>query len=119
MMRNLFRQRVADVGLTLHTVRLLGEDAATCRAALNAMGAVTAAGELCGRLAGRVDARRAGLSGHSLGSMTAQLGANHLPGVSAALGINNAPPFTWTPGGNVWRRRNRRRPPGGQPPARP
>ena len=97
MMRNLFRQRVADVGLTLHTVRLLGEDASTCRAALNAMGAVTAAGELCGRLAGRVDGRRAGLSGHSLGSMTAQLGANHLPGVSAALGINNAPPFTWTP----------------------
>jgi len=97
MMRNLFRQRVADVGLTLHTVRLLGEDASTCRAALNAMGAVTAAGELCGRLAGRVDGRRAGLSGHSLGSMTAQLGANHLPGVSAALGFNNAPPFTWTP----------------------
>ena len=34
MMRNLFRQRVADVGLVLHTVRLLGEDAGDCRAAL-------------------------------------------------------------------------------------
>ena len=97
MMRNLFRQRVADVGLVLQTVRLLGEDAADCRAALTAMGATTAADGLCGRLAGRVDGASAGLSGHSLGSMTAQLGANHLPGVQAALGINNAPPFTWTP----------------------
>ncbi len=97
MMRNLFRQRVADVGLVLHTVRLLGEDAGDCRAALTTMGATTAAGELCGLLAGRVDGARAGLSGHSLGSMTAQLGANHLPGVRAALGINNGPPFTWTP----------------------
>ena len=97
MMRNLFRQRVADVGLVLHTVRMLGADAADCRASLTAMGAVTAANDLCGLLAGRVDGSRAGLSGHSLGAMTAQLGANHLPGVAAALGINNAPPFTWTP----------------------
>ena len=97
MMRNLFRQRVADVGLVLHTVRLLGEEADVCRAALNTMGATTAARELCGRLAGRVDGTRAGLSGHSLGSMTAQLGANHLPGVQAALGFNNAPPYAWTP----------------------
>ena len=97
MMRNLFRQRVSDVGLVAHTVGLLGAEPGECRAALTAMGAVTAAGELCGRLAGRVDAERVGLSGHSLGSMTAQLGANHLPGVRAALGINNAPPFTWTP----------------------
>ena len=97
MMRNLFRQRVADVGLVLHTVRLLGADAADCRTALTAMGAVTAANDLCGRLAGRVDAGRAGLSGHSLGGMTAQLGANHLPGVDAALSISNVPPFTWTP----------------------
>ena len=97
MMRNLFRQRVSDVGLVAHTVGLLGAEPGECRAALTAMGAVTAASELCGRLAGRVDAERVGLSGHSLGSMTAQLGANHLPGVRAALGINNAPPFTWTP----------------------
>ena len=97
MMRNLFRQRVSDVGLVLHTVRLLGADAADCRTALTAMGAVTAAADLCGRLAGRVDAGRAGLSGHSLGGMTAQLGANHLPGVDAALSISNVPPFTWTP----------------------
>ena len=97
MMRNLFRQRVYDVGLVLHTVRLLGADAADCRTALTAMGAVTAAADLCGRLAGRVDAGRAGLSGHSLGGMTAQLGANHLPGVDAALSIANVPPFTWTP----------------------
>ena len=96
MMRNLFRQRVADVGLVLHTVRQLDRDADECRTALAAMGAVTA-GERCGLLAGRVDGSRAGLSGHSLGAMTAQLGANHLPGVGAALGINNAPPFTWTP----------------------
>ena len=97
MMRNLFRQRVADVGLTLHTVRLLGEEAPVCRAGLNTMGATTAARELCGVLAGRVDGDRAGLSGHSLGSMTAMLGANHLPGVRAALGFNNAPPHSWTP----------------------
>ena len=97
MMRNLFRQRVADVGLVLHTVRLLGKDAADCRTALTAMGAVTAANDLCGRLAGRVDGSRAGLSGHSLGGMTAQLGANHLPGVDAGLSIANVPPFTWTP----------------------
>ena len=29
--------------------------------------------------------------------MTAQLAANHLPAVNAAFGLNNAPPFTWTP----------------------
>ena len=97
MMRNLFRQRVSDVGLVAHTVGLLGSEPGECRAALTAMGALTAADELCGRLAGRVDSGRVGLSGHSLGSMTALLGANHLPGVRAALGISNAPPFTWTP----------------------
>ena len=97
MMRNLFRQRVADVGLVLSTVRLLGADKDTCRTALAVMGATSAARNLCGLLAGRVDGGAVGVAGHSLGSMTAQLAANHLPGVSAALGLNNAPPFSWTP----------------------
>lgn len=97
MMRNLFRQRVADVGLVLHTVRLLGEEAAVCRAALESMGATSAARNLCGLLAGRVSGQPAGLAGHSLGSMTSQLGVNHLPGVGAALGFNNGVPFTWAP----------------------
>ena len=102
MMRNLFRQRVSDVALVLHTVRLLGEDRNTCRSALAAMGATSAAREsathhLCGLLNGRIDGERVGIAGHSLGSMTAQLAASHLPGVDAAMGLNNAPPFTWTP----------------------
>ena len=102
MMRNLFRQRVSDVALVLHTVRLLGEDRNTCRTALAAMGATSAAREsathhLCGLLNGRIDGERVGIAGHSLGSMTAQLAASHLPGVDAAMGLNNAPPFTWTP----------------------
>ena len=97
MMRNLFRQRVADVGLVAHTARLLGAEAETCRAALAAMGATSAARELCGLLAGRVDGARVGVAGHSLGAMTAQLAANLLPGIAAAIGFNNAPPFLWTP----------------------
>jgi len=97
MMRNLFRRRVDDVRLTLRTARLLGEKKETCRAALAAMGATSAARGLCGLLAGRIDGARVGLAGHSLGSMTAQLAANHLPGAAAALGFNNAPPFSWTP----------------------
>ena len=97
MMRNLFRQRVSDVGLLLHTVRLLGADEKTCRTSLASMGAASAARDLCGLLEGRIDGGRVGIAGHSLGSMTAQLAANHLPGVSAALGLNNSPPFTWTP----------------------
>ncbi len=102
MMRNLFRQRVSDVGLVLHTVRLLGADEDTCRTSLAALGAVSAARPtadryLCGLLNGRIDGERTGIAGHSLGSMTAQLAASHLPGISAALGLNNAPPFTWTP----------------------
>ena len=97
MMRNLFRQRVSDVGLVLHTVRLLGAGEATCRTGLASMGATSAARDLCGLLNGRIDGERVGLAGHSLGSMTAQLAANHLPGISAAMGLNNAPPFAWTP----------------------
>ena len=97
MMRNLFRQRVADVGLVIHTVRRLGAEAESCRHALEAMGATTAARELCGRLAGRIDGARVGVAGHSLGAMTAQIASNLLPGVAAALGLNNAPPFSWTP----------------------
>ena len=102
MMRNLFRQRVSDVALVLRTVRLLGEDRNTCATALAAMGAASAAREsatryLCGLLNGRIDGERVGIAGHSLGAMTAQLAAGHLPGVSAAMGLNNAPPFTWTP----------------------
>ena len=97
MMRNLFRQRVSDVGLVLHTVRLLGAEQAACRTALASMGATSAARNLCGLLEGRINGERIGVAGHSLGSMTAQLAASHLPGVSAALGFNNAPPFTWTP----------------------
>ena len=97
MMRNLFRQRVSDVGLLLHTVRLLGAEEEACRTSLAGMGATSAARDLCGLLEGRIDGGRVGIAGHSLGSMTAQMAANHLPGVSAALGLNNAPPFTWTP----------------------
>ena len=96
MMRNLFRQRVADVGLLIHTVKRLGEEEDECAAGLRSMGATSAARDLCGLLAGRVGGA-VGLSGHSLGSMTSQMGANHLPGVAVALGINNGPPFTWTP----------------------
>ena len=102
MMRNLFRQRVADVALVLRTVRHLGADPANCRASLAAMGATSAAQPvsnryLCQLLNGRVDGDRVGVAGHSLGSMTAQLAANHIPGVAAALGLNNAPPLKWTP----------------------
>ena len=97
MMRNLFRQRVSDFGLLLRTVRLLGEERDTCSVVLSSMGATSAARDLCGLLEGRVDDRPAGVAGHSLGSMTAQLAANHLPGVAAAAGFNNGPPFTWTP----------------------
>ncbi len=97
MMRNLFRQRVSDLGLVLRTVRLLGEDPETCRTALSAMGATSAARYLCAILDGRVDGGPAGLAGHSLGSMTAQLGATYLPGIAAAAGLNNGPPFTWSP----------------------
>ena len=96
MMQNLFRQRVADVGLLIHTVKLLGAAEADCAAGLGSMGATSAARTLCGLLAGRVgDA--VGLAGHSLGSMTSQMGVNHLPGVAVALGFNNGAPFTWTP----------------------
>ena len=102
MMRNLFRQRVSDVGLVLRTVRLLGADEESCRTALAAMGATAAARPiadryLCGLLNGRIDGERVGVAGHSLGAMTALLAANHLPGVRAAMGLNNAPPFAWTP----------------------
>ena len=97
MMRNLFRQRVSDVALLLRTVRLLGAEEGVCRTALSATGAVSAARDLCGLLAGRIDGERVGVAGHSLGAMTAQLAANHLPGVAAAMGLNNAPPFTWEP----------------------
>ena len=96
MMQNLFRQRVADVGLLIHTVKLLGAAEADCAAGLNSMGATSAARELCGLLAGRVGGT-VGLAGHSLGSMTSQMGVNHIPGVAVALGFNNGPPFTWTP----------------------
>ena len=97
MMRNLFRQRVSDVGLVLHTVRLLGEEREECAAALSAMGATSTARDHCGLLEGRVGGGPAGVAGHSLGSMTAQMAANHLPGVAAAAGFNNGPPLTWTP----------------------
>lgn len=97
MMRNLMRQRVADVALLTRTMRLLGEDDATCRVALASMGATSAARDLCGRFAGMIDGERAGFSGHSLGSMTSALAANHLPGANAAMGFNNGLPFAWTP----------------------
>ena len=102
MMRGLFRQRVSDMGLVLRTVRLLGADAGTCHAGLAALGATAAARptadrHLCGLLAGRIDGDRVGVAGHSLGSMTAQLAASHLPGIRAALGLNNGLPSAWTP----------------------
>ena len=97
MMQNLFRQRVSDVGLVLHTVRQLDAEQDTCRIAQEAMGATSSARNLCGLFTGHIDSERVGVGGHSLGSMTAQFAVNHLPGVSAAMGINNGPPFTWTP----------------------
>ena len=97
MMRNLFRQRVADVGLVLRVVRALGAETGACRVALDSMGSSSAARGLCGRLDGRIDGSRVGIAGHSLGSMTAQFAADHLPGIAAAVGFNNGPPFTWTP----------------------
>ena len=102
MMRNLFRQRVGDVALVLRTVLSMGLDEPECRASLASMGATSAArptsnSHLCNLLNGRIDAGKVGVAGHSLGSMTAQLAANHLPGVRAAFGLNNAPPFKWTP----------------------
>ena len=102
MMRNLFRQRVADVALVLRTVLHLGADEPNCRISLAAMGATSAARPisnhyLCGLLNGRIDADRVGVAGHSLGSMTAQLAANHLPVVRTVFGLNNAPPLKWTP----------------------
>ena len=102
MMRNLFRQRLGDVALMLRTVLSMGMDEPTCRTALASMGATSAArptsnSYLCDLLNGRIDADNIGAAGHSLGSMTAQLAANHLPAVDAAFGLNNAPPFTWTP----------------------
>ena len=102
MMRNLFRQRVSDTALVLRTVHLLGADAGACRTGLAALGAsaaarTTADRQLCGLLAGRIDGDRAGIAGHSLGAMTAQLAASHLPGIRAALGLNNGLPSAWTP----------------------
>ena len=97
MMRNLFRQRVADVGVLLRTVDLLGAETETCRQGLAALGATSAARDLCGLLAGRIDSQRAGIAGHSLGSMTAQLAVQHLPGLRAVMGLNNGPPSSWTP----------------------
>ena len=116
MMQNLFRQRVADVGLLIHTVKLLGAAEADCAAGLNSMGATSAARELCGLLAGRVG-DTVGLAGHSLGSMTSQMGANHIPGVTVALGFNNGTPFTWTPEEFFGRRTDPGRAARGQPQA--
>lgn len=97
MMRNLFRQRVSDVRLLLGTLRRLDAERGACRAALSAQGAESAATYLCGMLEGRIDTERVGIAGHSLGSMTAQLASNHIPGISAALGLNNGVPFAWAP----------------------
>ena len=102
MMRNLFRQRVGDVALVLRTVQSMGLEEPACRVSLTSMGATSAArptsnSYLCDLLNGRIDAENIGTAGHSLGSMTAQLAANHLPAVDAAFGLNNAPPFKWTP----------------------
>ena len=102
MMRNLFRQRVADVALVLRTVLYMDADEPSCRTALAAMGATSAAQPvadryLCGLLNGRIDRGSIGVAGHSLGAMTAQLAANHLPDVRTAFGLNNAPPLTWMP----------------------
>lgn len=97
MMRNLFRQRVSDVRLLLGTLRWLDAEQSECRNALAAQGAASAATYLCGILEGRIDMERVGIAGHSLGSMTAQLASNHIPGLRAALGLNNGVPFAWTP----------------------
>ncbi len=97
MMQNLFRQRVADVSLVAYTMRMLGEQPEDCSAALASIGATSAARDLCGAFAGRVNAARIGLAGHSLGSMTSQLALDHLPSAAAAIGLNNGPPYTWTP----------------------
>lgn len=97
MMQNLFRQRVADVSLVAYTMRMLGAPLDDCSAALTSIGATAAARDLCGYFAGRVNADRIGLSGHSLGSMTSQLALEHMPAAAAAIGLNNGAPYTWTP----------------------
>lgn len=102
MMRNLFRQRVADVALVLRTIFHMDSATPDCRKALAAMGAESAAqptanNHLCSLLNGRIDVQNVGIAGHSLGSMTALLAANHLPAVRAAFGLNNAPPVMWAP----------------------
>lgn len=97
MMRNLFRQRVSDLQLLMRTLRLLDAESSVCRNALAAMGAESAATYLCGILEGRIDTERVGIAGHSLGSMTAQLASDHIPGIRAALALNNGVPVAWTP----------------------
>lgn len=97
MMRNLFRQRVSDLQLLLSTLRLLDAETSACQNALSTMGAESASIYLCGILEGRIDTETVGIAGHSLGAMTAQLASNHIPGIRAALALNNGVPFAWTP----------------------
>lgn len=97
MVKNLFRQRVSDLQVLLRTLRALDAQSGACRNALSDQGAESAAADLCGMLEGRIDMERVGIAGHSIGAMTAQLAASHIPGIRAALGINNGVPFTWTP----------------------
>ena len=94
MMRNLFRQRVSDVGTLIDTMKALGENSKRCRELLQGHGSIE---QSCGFFAGHIDGSKIGLSGHSLGSMTSQMGVDHLPGIATAIGFNNGAPHKWTP----------------------
>jgi len=92
MQRNLFRQRVSDVNTVKKALEVLNLEKDICL--VKASGSLT---ESCGLLTGHVDTEKVGLSGHSLGSMTSQLGLEHIPGVATAIGLNNGVPYSWTP----------------------
>ncbi|MCX2792481.1 hypothetical protein [Vibrio sp. Sgm 5] len=92
MQRNLFRQRVVDLGIVKDTLVVLNKDKEHCRN--EAQGSVVTS---CGQFSGKLDIKNIGLSGPSLGSMTSQLALKHIPNIQTAIGLNNGVPYSWTP----------------------
>lgn len=92
MQRNLFRQRVSDLSTVKAALALLNESHEDCQ--LLAKGSID---KSCGEFSGKLDLSKIGLSGHSLGSMTSQLGLAHIPGITTAVGLNNGVPYSWSP----------------------
>ena len=92
MQRNLFRQRVSDVNTVKKTLEALNRKPSVCKVLLTGSSQTS-----CGQFSGHIDTKHFGLSGHSLGSMTSQLGLEHIPGITTAIGLNNGVPFSWTP----------------------